>query len=111
MKKTCYDLKIYDNGMMLGVLQEDIEALSFFDYRQKMSLGSTQGIYIDESGKEHRLVICTTGRNFADYSLANRSYLSAPRSVAKMSDPSRSVSRSVAENSGDPGAAQVNFSR
>ncbi|WP_297914214.1 hypothetical protein [uncultured Campylobacter sp.] len=36
MKKTCYDLKIYDNGMMLGVLQEDIEALSFFDYRQKM---------------------------------------------------------------------------
>lgn len=56
MKKTCYDLKIYDNGGMLGVLQEDIEALPFFGYWQKMSLGSTQGIYIDESGKEHRLV-------------------------------------------------------
>ena len=36
MKKTCYDLKIYDNDGMRGVLQEDIEALSFFDYRQKM---------------------------------------------------------------------------
>ena len=30
MKKTCYDLKIYDNGMMRGVLQDDIEALPFF---------------------------------------------------------------------------------
>ena len=56
MKKTCYDLKIYDNDGMLGVLQEDIEALPFFDYWQKMSLCSTQGIYIDENGKEHRLV-------------------------------------------------------
>jgi|GEM_PF-1106260 len=101
MKKTCYDLKIYDNGMMRGVLQEDIEALLFFGYRQKMSLGSTQGIYIDESGKEHRLVYLHDWRNFADYSLANRSYLSAPRSVAKMSDPSRSGSRSAVENSGD----------
>ena len=56
MEKTYYDLKIYDNGTMRGVLQDDIEALPFFDYWQKMSLGSTQGIYIDESGKEHRLV-------------------------------------------------------
>ena len=56
MKRTYYDLKIYDNSMMRGVLQEDIEALPFFDYWQKMSLGSTQGIYIDESGKERRLV-------------------------------------------------------
>ena len=56
MKKTYYDLKIYDNNGTLGVLQENIEALPFFDYWQKMSLGSTQGIYIDESGKEHRLV-------------------------------------------------------
>ena len=53
---TYYDLKIYDNGTMRGVLQDDIEALPFFDYWQKMSLCSTQGIYIDESGKEHRLV-------------------------------------------------------
>ena len=53
---TYYDLKIYDNGMMRGVLQDDIEALPFFGYWQKMSLGSTQGIYMDESGKEHRLV-------------------------------------------------------
>lgn len=36
MKRTYYDLKIYDNGMMRGVLQEDIEALPFFGYRQKM---------------------------------------------------------------------------
>ena len=56
MKKTYYDLKIYDNDGTLGVLQEDIEALPFFGYWQKMSLCSTQGIYIDESGKEHRLV-------------------------------------------------------
>jgi len=27
MKKTCYDLKIYDNDEMLRVLQEEIEAL------------------------------------------------------------------------------------
>nr|WP_314166905.1 hypothetical protein [uncultured Campylobacter sp.] len=56
MKKTCYDLKFYDNGMIRGVLQDDIEALPFFDYWQKMSLCSTQGIYINENGKEHRLV-------------------------------------------------------
>ena len=56
MEMTYYDLKIYDNGMMRGVLQDDIEALPFFDYWQKMSLCSTQGIYIDENGKEHRLV-------------------------------------------------------
>lgn len=56
MKKTYYDLKIYDNNGTLGVLQEDIEALLFFDYWQKMSLCLTQGIYIDENGKEHRLV-------------------------------------------------------
>ena len=51
MEMTYYDLKIYDNGMMRGVLQDDIEALPFFDYWQKMSLCSTQGIYIDENGK------------------------------------------------------------
>ena len=27
MKRTYYDLKIYDNGMVRGVLQKDIEAL------------------------------------------------------------------------------------
>ncbi len=27
MKRIYYDLKIYDNGMMRGVLQEEIEAL------------------------------------------------------------------------------------
>lgn len=36
MKRTYYDLKIYDNDGMLGVLQEEIEALPFFDYWQKM---------------------------------------------------------------------------
>jgi len=39
--KTYYDLEIYDNGMMTGVLQSDIEKLPFFDYWQKVSLGST----------------------------------------------------------------------
>ena len=56
MEMTYYDLKIYDNGTMRGVLQDDIEALPFFGYWQKMSLCSTQGIYIDEHGTEHRLV-------------------------------------------------------
>ena len=56
MEMTYYDLKIYDHGTMRGVLQDDIEALPFFGYWQKMSLCSTQGIYIDENGKEHRLV-------------------------------------------------------
>ena len=65
MKKTCYDLKIYDNDGMLGVLQEDIEALPFFDYWQKVSLGSTQGIYIDpESGEEHGLVYLHDWKKF-----------------------------------------------
>ena len=36
MEMTYYDLKIYDNGMMRGVLQEEIEALPFFGYWQKM---------------------------------------------------------------------------
>ena len=90
---TYYDLKIYDNDEMLGVLQEDIEALPFFGYWQKMSLGSTQGIYIDESGKEHRLVYLHDWEKFCRLLLANRSYLSAPRPVAKMSDPIRSASR------------------
>lgn len=64
MEMTYYDLKIYDNGMMRGVLQDDIEALPFFDYWQKMSLCSTQGIYIDESGKEHRLVYLHDWKKF-----------------------------------------------
>jgi len=39
---TYYDLKIYDNDGMLGMLQEEIEALPFLDYRQKMgSAGHT----------------------------------------------------------------------
>ena len=93
MEMTYYDLKIYDNDEMLGVPQEDIEALPFFGYWQKMSLGSTQGIYIDESGKEHRLVYLHDWEKFCRLLLANRSYLSAPRPVAKMSDPIRSASR------------------
>ena len=32
MEMTYYDLKIYDNGTMRGVMQDDIEALPFFDY-------------------------------------------------------------------------------
>ena len=36
MEMTYYDLKIYDNGMVRGVLQEEIEALPFFGYWQKM---------------------------------------------------------------------------
>ncbi len=90
---TYYDLKIYDNGMMRGVLQDDIEALPFFDYWQKMSLCSTQGIYIDKNGKEHRLVYLHDWEKFCRLLLANRSYLSAPRPVAKMSDLIRSAYR------------------
>ena len=63
--KTYYDLEIYDNGMMTGVLQSDIEKLPFFDYWQKVSLGSTQGIYIDpESGEEHGLVYLHDWKKF-----------------------------------------------
>ena len=54
MEMTYYDLKIYDNGMMRGVLQDETSRHCRFSTTGKR--WAPQGIYIDESGKEHRLV-------------------------------------------------------
>ncbi len=53
MKKTYYDLKIYDNGMMLGCCKRRSRHCRFSTTGKRWV---PQGIYIDESGKEHRLV-------------------------------------------------------
>ena len=50
--KTYLGLEIFSNGYCPGVKESDIKKLSFYEFWLKKSLGSTQGVFVDENGKE-----------------------------------------------------------
>ena len=50
--KTYFGLKICSNGNSIGVRESVIKRLPFYEFWLEKSLGSTQGVFVDESGKE-----------------------------------------------------------
>ena len=51
-QKTYFGLEIFSNGYCPGVKGSDIKKLPFYEFWLKKSLGSTQGVFVDENGKE-----------------------------------------------------------
>lgn len=51
-QKTYFGLEIFSNGYCSGVKESDIKRLPFYEFWLKKSLGSMQGVFVDESGKE-----------------------------------------------------------
>ena len=51
-QKTYFGLEIFSNGYCSGVKESDIKKLPFYEFWLKKSLGSTQGVFVDENGKE-----------------------------------------------------------
>ena len=50
-QKTYFGLEIFSNGYCPGVKESDIKRLPFYEFWLKKSLGSTQGVFVDENGK------------------------------------------------------------
>ena len=69
-QKTYFGLEIFSNGYCPRVKESDIKKLLFYEFWLKKSLGSTQGVFVDENGKEiesERLVYLHDWEKFAGY--------------------------------------------
>lgn len=51
-QKTYFGLEMFSNSYCPRVKESDIKKLLFYEFWLKKSLGSTQGVLVDESGKE-----------------------------------------------------------
>jgi hypothetical protein len=49
-QKTYFRFEIFSNCYYSGVKESDIKKLPFYEFWLKTSLGSTQGVFINENG-------------------------------------------------------------